>query len=80
MSEPQHEHLLVVEDQLGKRTIVLESATCSIGRDSTNFIVLKSSKVSRHHATLLRVTISETSQHLFRLIDGDLQENAVPMV
>ncbi len=75
MSEPQQvEHLLVIKDQEGKRkrTIVLESATYSIGRDSTNSIVVDSPWLSRHHALLLRVTIQE-GNHLFRLIDGDLQ-------
>ncbi len=74
MSEsPQIEHILVIEDKGGKRTIVLESATCSIGRDSSNSIVLHSPWISRHHASLLRVTMPETANHLFRLIDGDLQ-------
>ena len=74
MSEsPQIEHILVIEDKGGKRTIVLESATCSIGRDSSNSIVLDSRWISRHHAILLRVTMPETTNHRFRLIDGDLQ-------
>ncbi|GAB4233365.1 MAG: hypothetical protein Kow0049_16750 [Stanieria sp.] len=67
------EHLLVIEDCKGKRTIVLESATCSIGRDPSNSIVLHSSKISRNHAMLLRLTIPNTSNHQFRIIDGNLQ-------
>lgn len=66
-------HLLVVEDAQGQRTLLLEVATYSIGRDLTNSIVLHSRLVSRQHAILLRVTTPETSAYLFRIIDGDLQ-------
>lgn len=66
-------HLLVLEDSEGRRPILLEAATYSIGRDPTNSIVLHSKMVSRQHAILLRVTSPETNSYLFRLIDGDLQ-------
>ncbi|MBW4550505.1 MAG: PAS domain S-box protein [Aphanocapsa sp. GSE-SYN-MK-11-07L] len=71
--QPSIKHLLIVEDRQGRRTIILESATCTIGRDSSNSIVLDSPLISRHHATLLRVTLPGTSNHLFRIIDGNLQ-------
>jgi signal transduction histidine kinase/pSer/pThr/pTyr-binding forkhead associated (FHA) protein len=66
-------HLFIVDDAEGRRTISLEAATYSIGRDVTNSIVLHSKMVSRQHAILLRVTAPETSNYLFRIIDGDLQ-------
>lgn len=72
-TEPQNQHLLVIKDNLGKRVIVLEGTTCSIGRDSTNSIVLHSKLVSRQHAILLRVTTLNTASHCFRIIDGNLQ-------
>ncbi|WP_009630921.1 ATP-binding protein [Synechocystis sp. PCC 7509] len=72
-SEQQIQHLLVVEDKQGKRVIKLEDSTCSIGRDSTNSIVLHSKLVSRQHAILLRIAIPETASYLFRIIDGNLQ-------
>lgn len=68
----QIEHLLVIEDDQGKRTVVLEAATYSIGRDLGNSIVLHSQSVSRQHAILLRVTMPDAS-YLFRIIDGNLQ-------
>ena len=71
----QIQHLLLVEDKQGKRTIKLEAITCSIGRDSTNSIVLYDRSVSRQHAILLRIPIPETATYLFRLIDGNLQGN-----
>jgi len=69
----QLKHLLVIEDLRGKRTILLESTTCSLGRDLTNSVVLHSKLASRQHAILLRVTSPETTTYLFRLIDGNLQ-------
>jgi PAS domain S-box-containing protein len=69
----QIEHLLVIEDRQGKRTIVLNAATCSVGRDPSNNVVLDSQSISRHHALLLRITKPNANHHSFRLIDGDLQ-------
>ncbi|MGF1603736.1 MAG: ATP-binding protein [Thermosynechococcaceae cyanobacterium] len=66
-------HLFIVDDAEGRRTISLEAATYSIGRDVTNSIVLHSKMVSRQHAILLRVTAPDTANYLFRIIDGDLQ-------
>jgi len=67
------EHILVVEDNKGKRTIILKAATYSLGRGESNSIVLESPWISRHHATLLRLTKPSDSNHFFRLIDGDWQ-------
>ena len=67
------QHWLEIEDDRGQRTVILEATTCTIGRDSTNSIVLHSILVSRQHAILLRMTTPETDTHLFRLIDGNLQ-------
>lgn len=71
MFDPQ-KHQLIIQNQSKQRTIDLESATCSIGRDPNNLIVLDSPKISRHHATLLRITTSGSYSHQFRIIDGDL--------
>lgn len=68
----QVRHLLVVDDAAGRRSIHLEAATYSIGRDTTNSIVLHSKVVSRQHAILLRVTSPDSIHYLFRIVDGDL--------
>lgn len=67
------QHWLLIEDNQGQRTVILEATTCTIGRDSTNSIVLHSMLVSRQHAILLRMTTPGTDTHFFRLIDGNLQ-------
>lgn len=69
----QIQHWLEIEDNQGQRTIILEATTCTVGRDSTNTIVLYSMLVSRQHAILLRMTTPDTDSHFFRLIDGNLQ-------
>ncbi|ABW25310.1 ATP-binding protein [Acaryochloris marina] len=72
-SSPKIQHFLVIEDELGKRTVPLIDSTCSLGRDPSNSIVIKSPSVSRQHALLMRVTKPDIDSHLFRLIDGNLQ-------
>lgn len=69
----QIQHWLEIEDTQGQRTVILEATTCTVGRDSTNTIVLYSMLVSRQHAILLRMTTPDTDSHFFRLIDGNLQ-------
>ena len=65
-------HQLIIQNQSDRRTVNIESATCSIGRDPKNNIVLDSPKISRYHATLLRITSPGTDSYHFRIIDGDL--------
>ena len=64
-------HKLVIDSHGDRRTVNLD-ATASIGRDPKNFIVLDSSKISRHHATLLRIANPGNDGYQFRIIDGDL--------
>jgi diguanylate cyclase (GGDEF)-like protein/PAS domain S-box-containing protein len=66
-------HVLVVEDQKSKRIVSLIESTYSIGRDPTSSIILYDRQVSRHHATLLRVTDYQNHQEYYRIIDGSLQ-------
>jgi signal transduction histidine kinase/pSer/pThr/pTyr-binding forkhead associated (FHA) protein/DNA-binding NarL/FixJ family response regulator/HPt (histidine-containing phosphotransfer) domain-containing protein len=65
-------HLLVIHDKKGKRTVPLEMATYSIGRDQSNSIVLHGRSISRQHAMILRMTVPESDRYLFRIIDGNL--------
>ncbi|MFN6474339.1 MAG: EAL domain-containing protein [Nostoc sp. SerVER01] len=64
-------HLLVIQDLEGRRTVFLREATYSLGRHSANTIVLASRSVSMQHAILLRVTVPETDQYGFQIIDGN---------
>ncbi|MBD0334102.1 MAG: EAL domain-containing protein [Cyanobacteria bacterium Co-bin13] len=65
-------HLLEFACDEKDELIVLDNATYSIGRDPSNSIVINSSSVSRQHAILLRVTVPDSDQHLFQIVDGSL--------
>ncbi|MEH2229093.1 MAG: EAL domain-containing protein [Nostoc sp.] len=64
-------HLLVIQDLEGRRTVPLRETTYSLGRHPANTIVLASRSVSMQHAILLRVTVPETDQYGFQIIDGN---------
>ena len=68
-------HVLVIEDPSFRREIHLDAATYSIGRHSSNDIVLSCQKTSRNHATLLRRTDVKTNKFAYWVLDGDLQGN-----
>ncbi|MGF1539039.1 MAG: ATP-binding protein [Pleurocapsa sp.] len=65
-------HLLVIEDERGKRSYPLEAETHSLGRDFSNSIVLYGASISRHHGTILRITVPDSDRYFFRIIDGSL--------
>jgi pSer/pThr/pTyr-binding forkhead associated (FHA) protein len=69
-------HILTIEDEHGKRTITLDAATYSLGRDQTNAIILNSRAVSRQHALLLRLPTNRSGFYRYRLIDGNASGKA----
>lgn len=68
-------HILVLEDALYRRTLILEANQYTLGRHSSNDIQMHSKQASRKHATLLRKFNSKTNQEVFWIIDGDLDGN-----
>ncbi|HAC65367.1 MAG TPA: diguanylate cyclase, partial [Cyanothece sp. UBA12306] len=67
-------HILVIEDQKARRIIALEETTYTLGRESSNDILIYDRVVSRRHATLVRIRPTpKLDQHTYRLIDGDLE-------
>lgn len=72
MSQPATEHhVLIIQDLRGKRTIHLEAATYSIGRDKTNAIIVEAPDISRQHALLLRLPKPGGEGYHYRLVDGN---------
>ena len=63
-------HLLTIKDRRGKKTYRLEAETYSLGRDSSNSIVLHGSSISRQHATILRIPSVDGDRSYFRIVDG----------
>ncbi|MCF2972761.1 FHA domain-containing protein [Synechococcus sp. Nb3U1] len=68
---PQLRHVLVLDDTQGRRALILDAATYSLGRDLQNSIPLHSSSISRQHALLLRVPAS--SGYRYRILDGNAE-------
>ncbi len=65
-SRNSQEHLLIVEDEKGRRSVTLSEDAYSVGRDRSCDIHLSSQFVSRRHATLKR-----DSGDGYRILDGD---------
>ncbi|MCS6959933.1 MAG: FHA domain-containing protein [Pseudanabaenaceae cyanobacterium SKYGB_i_bin29] len=66
-------HLLVIIDHQGKRTYNLQASMYSIGRDESNAIVLKSDKISRQHAMLIRMPLPDGKGYRYKIQDGNLE-------
>lgn len=70
-------HILALELNSLKKTIFLDKNTYSLGRNSTNSIVVHHRVVSRNHATFLKITYKEKEENkdVFWIVDGDLRGN-----
>ena len=71
-SEPHQNHLLIIEDNKGRREFILDSPVYSIGRDPKCDIRLVSQFVSRRHATLVQLP-NEDGSYYYRIVDGNLK-------
>jgi pSer/pThr/pTyr-binding forkhead associated (FHA) protein len=69
-SPSSHHHLLIVEDEKGRREFLLDAPTYTIGRDANCDIRLISQFVSRRHATLMRFPQTDGT-HVYCLVDGN---------
>lgn len=75
-TSPEFRHIFVIEDQKARRIISLDEPTYSIGRESSNDIVIYDQVVSRHHATLVRIKPTpQNESYSYRILDGDLEGN-----
>lgn len=63
-------HLLIIEDDQGRKEFCLDAPVYSIGRDARCDIRLFSQFVSRRHATIVRLP-KEDGSFYYRIIDGD---------
>jgi pSer/pThr/pTyr-binding forkhead associated (FHA) protein len=71
-SEPHQNHLLIIEDDKGRREFILDAPVYSIGRDAKCDIRLVSQFVSRRHATLVQLP-NEDGTYYYRIVDGNLK-------
>ena len=72
-SEAQQNHLIIIEDDKGRREFTLDSPVYSIGRDPKCDIRLISQFVSRRHATLVQLSKEEGEGYFYRIVDGNLK-------
>ena len=63
------DHFFIVEDDKGRREVLLRDPCYSIGRQKECNILLHSQFVSRRHATLLRC-LAEDGSSYYRIVDG----------
>lgn len=77
MNEPtEHKHLFQIEYDNIKQNIILKNEVYSIGRHSSNSIVIHHPSISRYHCSILPVKYkNKNQQELFWIIDGDLKGN-----
>jgi pSer/pThr/pTyr-binding forkhead associated (FHA) protein len=75
VSETQTTHLLIVEDDRGRREFVLTASVYSIGRDPRCDVRLFSQFVSRRHATIIQLP-NDDGTYFYRLVDGTLKGRA----
>jgi pSer/pThr/pTyr-binding forkhead associated (FHA) protein len=68
-------HLLIIEDEKGRREFVLDAETYSIGRDPQCDLRLISQFVSRHHATLVK-RVQPDGSFRYEIVDGTLTGRA----
>ena len=71
-AQSNQNHLLIIEDDKGRREFTLEAPVYSIGRDPGSDIRLISQFVSRRHATLVRLP-KEDGTYYYRIVDGNLK-------
>lgn len=75
-SEAQQNHLLILEDDKGRREFGLDSPVYTIGREPKCDIRLISQFVSRRHATLVQIAGDEGEGYYYRIVDGNLKGKA----
>ncbi|MGF1488897.1 MAG: FHA domain-containing protein [Prochloraceae cyanobacterium] len=71
--QQQFEDIILIKDPKGQRTITLNTKVYTIGRLSTNDIVIYDRDVSRSHATLVKQKSTNSSRSILWLIDGNLK-------
>lgn len=71
MPSAQQTHLLIIEDNKGRREILLDRPSYSIGRDPQCDMHLPSRFVLRHHATLVQVLDEDRyCSFSYRIVDS----------
>ncbi|BAQ60724.1 hypothetical protein GM3708_1130 [Geminocystis sp. NIES-3708] len=73
-AQPHKAHILIVEDDKGRREMLLRKSKYSIGRAQQSDIRIHSPFVSRHHATMIR-QFDDQGYTYYEIVDGDGNKN-----
>lgn len=68
--EPTEHHMLIIQDGNGRRVVQLEDVAYSVGRDTSNAIILEGESISRQHALLVRLPVPHKG-YRYRILDGN---------
>jgi pSer/pThr/pTyr-binding forkhead associated (FHA) protein len=68
--EPTEHHMLIIHDGNGRRVVQLEDVAYSVGRDTSNAIILDGESISRQHALLVRLPVPQKG-YRYRILDGN---------
>lgn len=69
-AQPHKAHILIIEDDKGKREMLLKKSRYSVGRSQQCDVRIHSPFVSRHHATIVR-QFDEDGYIYYEIVDGD---------
>ena len=69
-AQPHKAHILIIQDDKGKKEILLKKSRYSIGRSQQCDIIIDSPFVSRHHATIIR-QFNQEGYTYYEIFDGD---------
>lgn len=73
-AQPHKSHILIIEDDKGRREILLRKSKYSIGRAKQSDVIIHSPFVSRHHATIIRQFDAQGYTY-YEILDGDGYKN-----
>lgn len=73
-AQPREDHFLIIEDDRGKKVVLLQESSYSLGRTKNCDIRIRSQFVSRCHATLKRRSLKNGSVY-YQIVDGDAEGN-----
>jgi pSer/pThr/pTyr-binding forkhead associated (FHA) protein len=69
--ETNENHLLILQDEQGRKEFTLEEHVYSLGRNHSCDIRLVSQFVSRCHARLVKLPRENNQSYYYRIVDGD---------
>ena len=72
-AQPHKAHVAIVEDDNGRREVLLKKSKYSIGRSQQSDIRIHSPFVSRRHATIIR-KFNDEGHVYYEIADGDGQK------